>query len=200
MPINLFDCLLVVVLIAGAVRGRAHGISQELVAVIKWLCMVLGCAVLYRPAGIILAQLGLLDLLAGYLLAYTVSALVLFFLFSRFQRKLSPKLTGTDAFGRGEYYLGLGSGLVRFACVTIMALALLNARAFTPGELKAMEKYQEQTYGSVFFPNLHTLQAAVFEQSLTGPWIRQGLQFLLITPTQAGQTDPSASSTHLSAR
>jgi hypothetical protein len=82
----------------------------------------------------------------------------------------------------------MGSGLVRYACVVLMFLALLNARAFTPSEVKAIEKFQEDAYGSHVFPTLYTLQVAVFERSLVGPCIQHNLSFLLITPTESGLT------------
>jgi hypothetical protein len=47
-----------------------------------------------------------------------------------------------------------------------------------------MEKYQDELYGSNYFPTWHTAQAVVFERSLSGPWIREHLGFLLIKPTQ----------------
>ena len=46
----------------------------------------------------------------------------------------------------------MGSGLVRFSCMLLAALALLNARYFSPTEVRAMEKYQDDVYGSDFFP------------------------------------------------
>jgi hypothetical protein len=53
-----------------------------------------------------------------------------------------------------------------------------------------MERYEEENYGSHVFPGLHNLQAAVFERSLTGGWIKNGLGFLLITPTSINETQP----------
>ena len=94
------------------------------------------------------------------------------------------KLLGSDAFGRTEYYLGMASGLVRFGCMLLVALALLNARYFSPAEVRAMQKYNDEVYGSDYFPGLHSVQEAVFEKSITGPFIKQHLDFLLIKPTE----------------
>jgi len=97
---------------------------------------------------------------------------------------LDGKLLGSDVFGRSEYYLGMGAGLVRFSCVLLAGLALLNARYFSPTEVRAMEKRDIDLYGSDFFPGLHSVQATVFDKSLTGPWIKENLSFLLIKPTE----------------
>ena len=189
-PINFFDFLLLAVLISGLAYGRRQGISIELFGAARWLVLLLGCALIYQPAGILIAQAAGLSLLTAYLFSYLGTALLLLLLFSMIQRRLAPKLVGTDAFGRSEYYLGMASGMVQFGCMLLMALALLNARSFTPAELKALDQYQEAAYGSSVFPNLHSFQAAVFERSLFGPWIQQDLGFLLIAPTEADQVQP----------
>jgi hypothetical protein len=122
--------------------------------------------------------------LTCYLIAYLGGAVVIFLLFMGIKRLFSGKLLGSDIFGRTEYYLGMGSGLVRFGCMLLAALALLNSRYFSPTEVRAMEARDIDIYGSDFFPGLHSLQTTVFDRSLTGPWIKENLGFLLIKPTQ----------------
>jgi len=192
MPINLFDCFLAAFLITGLVRGRKHGVSEELLRVLKWVSLVFGCALLYRPIGLAVASNGFLDLVSSFVLAYLGVALVILLVFSRIERSLGPKLTGTDAFGRGEYYLGMGSGLVRYGCILMMGLALLNARAFSPREVRARERYQVENYGSTVFPTLNSLQEFVFERSLTGFCIKENLGFLLIKSTSDDDLDPQS--------
>jgi colicin V production protein len=198
LPFNLFDCLLGVVLVAGLVRGRKHGFSEEVFRVIKWLVVVFGCAVAYRPLGALAVGAGAFRPLSAYLTMYLGTALLVLLLFSVLERRLGPKLAGTDAFGRGEYYLSMGSAIIRYGCVLMMSLALLNAREFTPAELTENQQYQEQAYGSTVFPGLHNLQMAVFEHSFIGARIKQNLSFLLIQPTTAGQASPLPTSATLS--
>jgi hypothetical protein len=92
-------------------------------------------------------------------------------------------------FGRAEYYLGIGSGLIRFACVLLVGMALLNARHYTEQQVKAEEAFQNDMYGSHYFPTLHSVQSVVFERSASGPWIRDNLSFLLIKPTDGESKD-----------
>lgn len=187
LPVNLFDLLLLAVLVAGLTRGRKHGFTVELLSLLKWVTLLLVCAVVYGPAGSVVAELGAFDLLSAYLLAYLGTALAVFLVFSIIERRVGPRLAGSDIFGHAEYYLGMGSGLVRFACMLLVALALLNARGFSPAELKAMDEFQVNNYGSTVFPTLHTLQVEVFDRSLAGSLIKQDLPFLLITPTLTNQ-------------
>jgi hypothetical protein len=156
-----------------------------LLSLLRWLTIVFGCALLYEPVGQVFVQFtNLFGLLSGYLLAYVVGALLIVLLFLGIKRLLGGKLLGSDVFGRAEYYLGMGSGLVRFSCMLLAGLALLNARYFSPTEVRAMERFQDDVYGSNFFPTLHSVQASVFDKSLTGPWIKENLGFLLIKPTR----------------
>ena len=189
-PFNLFDVLLAAVLVGGIVQGRKHGISLELVSLAKWLALVLVCAVVYRPAGSLVSAAGAFDLLTCYLFAYLGTALLIFLLFSILERRLAPKLTGSDIFGRGEYFLGMGSGMLRFGCILLVGLSLLNAREFSPSELNDLDQYQQDNYGSNLFPGLHSLQVAVFERSLTGGFIKEELSFLLINPTSLNEREP----------
>jgi len=185
LPFNMFDFVLVMVLIAGVMRGRKSGMSGELLSVAKWLAILFVCAVAYEPVGAFFNQTtGVFSTLSCYLIAYVGAALVVVMLFLGINRMLGGKLLGSDVFGRAEYYLGMGSGLIRFSCVLLAGLALLNARYFSPKEVQAMERFQDDVYGSNFFPTLHTLQATVFEKSFCGPWIKDHLSFFLIKPTE----------------
>ncbi len=185
LPINLFDAVLIIVLGIGLYEGRKHGMSEELLRLLKWLAIVFGCAVIYEPVGRMLGQFtSLFGRLSCYVLAYVGGAVLVVLLFAGIKRLLGGKLVGSDAFGRAEYYLGMGSGVVRLSCILLAALALLNARYFSPTEVRAMEQFQDEVYGSNFFPTLHTVQASVFDKSLTGPWIKRYLGFLFIKPTE----------------
>jgi len=184
LPINVFDFSLLVILTLGLLRGRKHGMSEELTGLVKWLAIVIGCALVYEPAGQWFASSSPFSLLASFMMVYITVALLILGLFALAKHRIGGKLVGSDIFGRAEYYLGMGSGVVRVSCVLIAFLALLNARYFSPLEVRAMEKYQDDLYGSNYFPTWHTAQAVVFEKSLAGPWIRDHLSFLLIKPTQ----------------
>jgi len=186
-PFNLFDVLLALVLVGGILHGRKHGLSAELLSTAKWVTVLLVCAVTYRAAGTLVATVGLFDLLTCYLFCYLGTALAVFLIFSILERRVGPKLVGSDIFGRSEYFLGMGFGLVRFTSMVFVGLALLNAREFSRFELVKDQKYQEDNYGSNIFPGLHSLQAAVFERSLTGAFIKDDLGFLLIQPTPANE-------------
>lgn len=188
LPVNAFDVSLVAILMAGVLRGRKRGMSEELMSLVKWLLVVFVCAVAYQPLGTMLAQSTPFSELASYLMVYTGIALLIVGIFALIKHSTGDKLVGSDVFGKSEYYLGMCSGFVRYGCILMAALALLNARYFSSEEVRARQHYQNDVYGSDYFPGLHTAQATVFENSLTGPWIRDHLGFLLIKPTQPEDT------------
>lgn len=183
LPINWFDVVVLVVVIAGITRGRKRGLSEELVTMLQWAFIMVGCAFLYRPAGQFLAQISPLSSLFCYIASYLVIAGVISAVFIMVKRTIGGKLIGSDVFGKGEYYLGMPAGAVRFACILMCVLAIVNARFYTESEIKAAEAYNKDVYGSNFFPGLYELQQDVFHHSLLGPAIRNHVSFLLIEPT-----------------
>jgi len=184
MSFNVFDVALLIILVMGLVRGRKHGMSAELMSLIKWLAVVITCAFVYEPAGTWVAQTSPFSLLASFMMVYISLALVILGTFGVVKHRLGDKLVGSDIFGRSEYYLGMVSGLVRFSCILLACLAVLNARYFSPQEVRAMEDFQNDVYGKNYFPTWHAAQAVVFENSISGAWIKEHLGFFLIKSTK----------------
>jgi uncharacterized membrane protein required for colicin V production len=185
LPVNVFDCVVIAMLVFGIMSGRKHGMSVESIHLVKWLAVVFGCAALYQPVGEWFANTSLFSKLACFLFVYAISALVILSLFALTKHQLGDKLLGSDVFGRAEFYLGMASGAVRWSCMLVAVLALLNARYYSPEEARAMVRYQDEVYGSNYFPTWQSAQQAVFEKSFAGPLIKQHLGFLLIKPTVA---------------
>ena len=184
MPFNWFDLLIVVALFVGVQRGRKHGMSEELLMLLKWLALMLGCAYLYEPIGSMIASSSsVFSILNGYLIAYVGVALMIAAFFALIKKMTGEKAVSSEVFGRTEFYLGMLAGMVRFSCMVIMGMALLNARNFNPAEIKADISYQNDVYGSTYFPKLYNVQSQVFEHSMAGPWIKDNLSFLLIKST-----------------
>ncbi|MEY4386574.1 MAG: hypothetical protein RLY20_1857 [Verrucomicrobiota bacterium] len=185
LPFNWFDIVLFLVLLVGALRGRKRGMSQELIPLLKWICLLLVCGLLYAPVAGVLAQETMLGGLGSAYTAYLGLAFVVAIIFTVISRQLGGKIAGSDAFGKGEYYLGILSGMVRFACVLIFALALLNARQYTSKEVADHNAFVQQNFDHDFFPPVFDIQNQVFRDSLSGPVVKGNLNVLLIRPTVA---------------
>ena len=184
LPFNWFDIAILVVLFVGLTRGRKNGLSAELIGMFKWLALVFGCAFAYGPvAELITSSSSVFSLFSANLMSYIGVALLITSLFAFLKKASGGKLIGGDTFGNGEFYFGMVAGMIKFTCITFALLALLNSRFFSPAEVKAQLKYQNEVYGSDFFPSLYTVQSQVFEKSLAGPWIKKQLSFMLIKPT-----------------
>jgi len=183
---NWFDLLVVLVLVFGLFRGRKNGMSKEILPLFQWLAVIFVCGLFYSLVAQYLVKYASLDLMTADLVGYAILALVVFFIFSFLKRTVGLKLFGSNIFGNAEYYLGMPSGMVRFACMLLAALAFLNAPFYTSAQIQASNDYQTSWYGSHFFPNLYNVQDQVFKKSFTGPYIKDYLGILLIKPTTSG--------------
>jgi uncharacterized membrane protein required for colicin V production len=186
LPINWFDLVLLVWLVMGVFRGRKRGMSAEVLTFLQWIAIVIVCSILYAPVGDEFARMSHFSKLLCYTIAYLVLAGLVALVFLAGKRYIGGKLIGSDAFGKGEYYLGMPAGFLRFMCIMLFLLALLNARLYTQRDIEAYREFQMKNFDSEFFPGFQSLQAGVFEKSLTGPLIKKYLSFLLIKPTPPG--------------
>jgi uncharacterized membrane protein required for colicin V production len=187
LPFNWFDILIVIVLVAGAFRGRKRGMSQELIPVLKWIAILLVSGLLYAPLADLITGGTVFTRLSSAIAAYLGLAVVVALVFALINRQLGGKIVGSDAFGGAEYYLGIVAGMIRFACILLFGLSLLNARQYTSAEINAHNQFVKQNFDHDFFPPLFQLQDQVFKYSLAGPVIANNLTPLLIKPTPAEQ-------------
>ena len=87
LPFNFFDALVIAILAAGIVRGRKHGMSEELLSLLTWEGILFGCAVMYKPGGELIGRFtSLFGRLTCYLIAYLVGALLVVMLFAGIKR------------------------------------------------------------------------------------------------------------------
>jgi len=182
---NWFDAVVLAVLVFGLIRGRKNGMSKEILPLFQWLAIVLVCGLFYPFVAQYVVKYASLDQMTGYMLGYAILALAVFFIFSLLKRTIGLKLFGSNIFGSAEYYLGMPSGMVRFACILLFALAFLNAPFYTSAQIQAENDYQARWYGAHFFPSLYSVQDQVFKKSFTGPYVKNYLGVLLIKSSSA---------------
>jgi uncharacterized membrane protein required for colicin V production len=188
LPINWFDFVVIIVLLLGINKGRKNGMSQEMMVCLQWIAIVLVGGYFYRPVGDLLATTTtVFGRLACYITAYVGIAMVVKIVFLLIKKGSGGKLVGSNMFGRSEYYLGMFAGAIRFSCVLIAVVALLNARYYTPQEIKQAVAFQNDVYGSTFFPELYSVQQGVFKESFVGKQIKEFTPFLLIVSTPPEQ-------------
>jgi len=195
LPFNWFDAVVVLAVLFGLFRGRRNGMSKELLPLLQWLVLVPVCGFGYPILGGILIKSVGLSKLSGFLLAYLALAFAVFLFFSILRHRSDEKLAKSNFFKGVEYYLGMMAGAVRYACVLIFVLALLNARFYTRDEISSALASDKANLGGglfpgTYFPHLFTIQNAVFKQSLFGPIVKKDLARLLIFTTEAGRESP----------
>jgi uncharacterized membrane protein required for colicin V production len=187
LPVNWFDLVVLAVLAVGFIVGKKRGMSEELLDVFQWLVIVVVSALYYEPLGRFLAGYTNLSLLVAYIITYISLVVVTRLFFGWVKRMVGEKLVASDLFGRLEYYLGMGAGMLRFSCILVVVLAVLHARYVSPEQLAADAKMQQDNFGSISFPTLGRLQQSVFKESLCGPFVKKYLNEQLIDATPADQ-------------
>lgn len=181
--ISWVDFIIVGLLFVGLWRGRKRGMSEELLDIFKWAVIVVAAGFLYEPGGRLLAQTSVFSLLSCYIFVYFSIVLLTFLVFSMIRRSVGAKIVGSDVFGNGEYYLGMVAGMFRYTCIILVGMAILNARYYSPEEVAASRRYQDDNFGSSFFVTLPDLQQEVFTRSVAGRLAHEHLRVTLIRPT-----------------
>jgi len=185
---NWFDLVTLALLVVGFFVGRKRGMSLELLTVLQWIAIVFLGALACDPLGRMFADFSGLNPTLTYITAYLLTAIGIKILFVLIRRMTGEKLVGNTMFGNMEYYLGMGAGMVRFACILLFALALINAKHYTKAEIDAKLKHQQDWAGSIYFPPFGVIQQTIFEESLTGRAVKQFLsaQLINVDPAAAG--------------
>jgi hypothetical protein len=205
---NTFDVAVVLILAFGFWRGRKNGMAKELLPLAQWLLIVFGAGLGYEWLGDRFIQWGVVknvfgtnvtEKTAAYLSAYLLITVFVWFVFSFIKRHLKKKVEGSNVFGGGEYYLGMLAGVIRYACMIIFALALLNAPYYSAADIAARQAYNNRWYGGGlkdfkgdFIPSLDEVQTGVFRDSLLGPYIKKDLGVLLINALPATEPTPAS--------
>jgi uncharacterized membrane protein required for colicin V production len=182
-----FDMVVVVLLAVGFFRGRKHGMSQETLFLLQWLLIVVVGGQYYEPLSKLLYDQGIFGPLACNLLVYISIAIILKIIFTNLKRVVGEKIFASDVFGKYEFYLGMVAGMLRYACITIFIISLVNARLFTQQEIAELEKRQVKDLGSSFFPSLPATQESILNKSYTGGLVRAHLGQILLKPVSPSE-------------
>lgn len=187
LPINWFDATLLVVLAIGLFRGRKNGMTKEILPTLQWIILVVAAGLAYGPlAQFYINSCGLSQHKEmATVLGYLSITVVVFLIFSGIKQSLNKRLEGSSMFGSAEYYIGMPSGMIRYFCILLFLLALINARYYTPAEIAANQAYNQRWYGGGMYsgdyvPDLHSVQEAVFKKSFSGPYLQNYLGMMLI--------------------
>jgi uncharacterized membrane protein required for colicin V production len=184
-PFNWFDVAVIVILGIGLFRGRKNGMSRELLPTLQWMALVLVCGLGYSVVAQLFRNATSLDQLTSDVLGYILLAFVVLLLTNIPKHKFADRLAVSNFFGASEFYLGMVSGVVRFACILLAALALLNAPFYSEGQILKQGDYDKTNYGGglykgSYFPHIYTIQDEVFVKSFIGPHIKDFVSPLLI--------------------
>jgi uncharacterized membrane protein required for colicin V production len=191
---NYVDIIAIVWLLIGLWRGRKRGLSQELLPTAQWIGIVVVCGLFYWPLSQFLRPYTKFTVLWSNISAYFLIAVGIHVIYLWFKQMLAAKLVEKDAFGRAEYYLGMVAGVVRFACMMLVAMALMNSRVATAAELAETKKFQERWFSDIKFPTYGEFQHDVIDGSFTGNLVEATCKSILIASVNSpsGGAPPGA--------
>jgi succinate dehydrogenase hydrophobic anchor subunit len=196
-PFSYIDAIVLVWLVIGLLRGRKMGMTQEIIPGLRWLSIVIVAGIFYKPLSLLLMENagGAFSLLWARITAYLLIAFALAIVFTLIKKALGDKLTGSDLFGKWEYYLGMLSGLVRFACMLLAILAVMHARIVSQKELDDINAQMKKNLDDIHPPRYvyGSIEQAIFVKSFTGKTVTDNLSDILIeTVTPADAPKPES--------
>ena len=179
LPVNWFDGTVLVLLVIGVFRGRKNGMSREFLPLFKWVTLVLVSGSFTRwPPSCSKTRPGWArrPVMFGAICWWRSSVIIVFMVLKRL---LAYRMGENNFFGGGEYYLGMMSGVIRFACMVLAVLALLNAPYYSQADIKAHKAYVKRWFGGGmydgnYFPDLQTVQESGLQKILRRA-LHQGL-------------------------
>jgi uncharacterized membrane protein required for colicin V production len=181
-----FDIVAVLWLIIGLWWGRKRGMSQELLPLLQWIGIVTVAGLLYGPFSLVIHQCTQFSALWSNITAYLLIMLCVHLAYLWFKKMFAEMLVKKDLFGKAEFYLGMMAGFVRFGCMLLVGMSLMNSRVATDAELAQTEKFQKDWFSDIRFPTYGGIQHDVLFKSFTGSWVQSNLKSVLIV------TAPSA--------
>lgn len=199
LQISWVDLVLASVLVIGMARGRKRGISEELLDMLKWLFIVLVGAVAYAPLGDLMADLTPFSHYSCYVAVYGFVVLAGLILFSSIKTAVGEKIVASEAFGDGEYYLGIFAGAFRYCLIILVVLSFIGARQYQPHEANSRVQSQMKNFGMVFF-TMPQFQDEVFKHSFLGRQVDEYLSPFMIRPTTSENKALGSSNRRVNAR
>lgn len=182
-----FDFVTIGFLAVGFRLGWTKGLSAELLPTAQWLAALITASVTYHKLGAMIAGLIHVSNSSGYVLAYTAAILAVVIIFVLVRKALGEKISGTNLFGRMEFYLGSLAGLIKLTCILFIILAFLNSWYVSEEQMSANAKMQKDNFGSISFPTMGSIQQDVFTRSLSGRFTKDKLAMVLIQPKSAAE-------------
>jgi uncharacterized membrane protein required for colicin V production len=197
LAFSYFDAIVLVWLLVGFLRGRRHGMTQEILPMLQWVGIVLLGGYFNQPVGAFLRQTfpGSFDVQWSCILGYGIIAFGTMLFVGLLKYWLADKLTGSDVFGRFEYYLGIIAGVARFGCMLLVLLAVMHSRIVTRSELDAIDAQMKKNLDDIHPPRYDygCVEQAIFTQSFVGRTVQENLSDILI-PTVAPPESTNAES------
>lgn len=176
---NWFDWAALGWVLIGFVRGYQRGLSEEVLRILPWVLGILAAGFFHEKWGGELA--GALGLGSIWSQAVVYAGIVAgcLLVFHGLRKWIGEKPVESGAFGWAERPLGMLGGALRYACMVVVLLALLNAPAYTGSELDAALRVIHQP-GARLYASGAEAKAGIMLDSWLGRFAREHFGSLII--------------------
>lgn len=172
LRLNMFDALVLGALGWGVYQGKQQGAASTHVSVVQWMLIGFGGGAMGNLFGSFLSSI-LGSPYWSQLIGYFVWIFIIMIVFAFLNSKGMGEWKNSDWFGRLEYPLGILGGLIKYFCIILTVMSILNAKHYTPAMIKADRDWQIEEFGSTLFPSLTMLNNMIFNTSFSGPNIKR---------------------------
>ncbi|MGB0583139.1 MAG: hypothetical protein ACPGVU_25935 [Limisphaerales bacterium] len=182
LRLNMFDALLLGALGWGVYQGKEQGASSTHVSVVQWMVIAL-------PGGLAGAFLGsflgpmLGSAYWGQLTGYLIWIFIVVGFFAFLNSKGASEWKEADWFGKTEYPLGVLGCMIKYFCIVLTVMSLLNANYYTSEMIRRDREWQIEEFGSALFPSFTMLNNTVFNTSFSGPPLKKTFEGWAILPS-----------------
>jgi len=184
LRLNMFDAVLAGALGWGIYQGKEHGASTTHVSVVQW--MLIGLAGGF--AGNLLGSL-MFSILGSAYWGQLTGYLLWIFIVAAFFAFLNSKGKGewkdADWFGRLEYPLGVLGCVLKYFCIILTIMSILNAKHYSAEDIRKDRAWQIEEFGSALFPTFTMLNNTVFNTSFCGPYVKKAFSWAILPSAKA---------------
>lgn len=191
MSIQVFDVVVVIVLILGFKVGMKAGGNVMLPKFVKWLTTIVGAALGYEWVGLQLHRLAGFTEATAFIVSYCLIAAFVFVTIHLLEGRFEQIIKKSAVFGEIETMGGGVLGLFTYCTILLLTMGILHGDRTSKAEVARQEKANREEYGEAALPPLASVKYYIFDKTNTGKLIRSRLGLVLIkdgsTPVSARQ-------------
>lgn len=180
MSIQIFDVVVVIVLVAGFKVGMNAGGNVMLPKFLKWLTTIVSASLGYEWVGLQLHRFAGLSEAKAFILSYCLIATIVFVTIHLLESRFEQVIKKSAVFGEIETMGGGVLGLFTYCAILLLTMGILHGDRTSKAEVARQEKANREEYGEAALPHFASIKYYIFDKTNTGKLTRSKLGLILI--------------------